>query len=455
MIKLHPFQRQGYKRIRRLGGRALLADEMGLGKTIQAIYYLSRTSSALPAIIVVPACLKYHWEMEAMDHFSLRSNILSGTKTPPNNPLLNNKVPLTIINYDILHAWEDYLKEAQPQTIVLDECHYIKTRSSRRTKVATRLVKNVPRLIALSGTPITNRPAEWFSVLKMLWPQEFPTWHTFAHRYCDPKLQYIKGRRFWDYSGASNIEELHSRVKTLGMIRRLKSDVLTELPDKIRNVVPLDINNRREYNQIRNHYLEWAVQTEGISISAISRAERLTQIGHLLRHAARGKMKGVFRWVDNFLESESGKLVLITRHRRILEMLQERYASTCVTLDGSIPPHKRKSVVTIFNESDRRIFIGNMRAAGVGLNLQIAHTLAFVELSYVPGDMIQAEDRIHRIGQKDAANIVYLVARDTIEETLCRILQEKQKVISQALDGYNADQMKLNVFKLLERSITK
>ncbi len=449
MTKLYPYQKKAVLQIQKFKGRALLADEMGLGKTLEALWWIKRSPKKRPVIVVCPASLKWVWEAEAMKHIKVRATILNG-RTPPKKAISNHQ-QLFIINYEILQYWIDWIKNLNPKVLILDECHYIKNRGAKRTKAVKLLAKKIPHIITISGTPLTNRPSELFTTLNLVCPEEFPAFWPYAHRYCKAQLRPWG----WEFKGASNIRELHRKLKQLLMIRNLKKDVLRDLPDKTRSIVPLEIENPKEYQEAENDFITWLTKKSTSKAEKAKRAKKLVQLGYLKRLAAELKMKQVLEWIDDFLEQSSGKLVIYGIHKKIIKQIYNRYKNISVVVDGSVTGKKRKIAIRSFQQNKKfRLFIGNIKAAGVGITLTAAHNLVFVELDWVPGNMVQAEDRIHRIGQKNAAMVYYLVARDTIEEKLCKIIQKKQRVLSQVLDG-SIKTNRLDVYRALEKSLLK
>jgi len=450
MFTIRPFQKKAVRKINHFKGRALLADEMGLGKTIEALQWLKENPKIRPAIVVGPASAKWVWEMEASLKFGMRSEILSGQTPPKKGTKLLGKHPILILNYEILQYWTKYLKKLKPQVLLLDECHYIKNNSAARTKAVKRLLKKIPHIIGISGTPLTNRPAELWNIISLIRPDIFDSRFTFHWRHCKP--EYIAGK--WVYKGAANLKELHRKLNKYMMIRRLKKDVLPELPAKTRQVIPLQVN-LDEYNEAKNNFIGWLNKQSAAKVQSARKAKILVQMGYLKRLAAEAKMDGVLNWVDNFLEESSGKIVLFCTHKKIIQQINERYKKISVVFDGGTPKHKRKLVVKKFQTDKKtRIFIGNIKAAGVVITLTAASTLAFVELDWVPGHHTQAEDRIHRIGQTNAAMIYYFVAKGTIEEKLCQILQIKQENVSATLDGKKYKN-KLDIFNELQNELLK
>lgn len=449
MSKLYEFQKQGVSELLKHNGRNLLADEMGLGKTIQALFYLKKMPDDGLTIVICPASIKWVWRSEALKHVRMKSKILHGKFKDDSKFNPSSKRRIIIINYDILNSWLPFLKKLKPNTIIIDECHYQKNRKAQRTKAVRKLARKVPHIIAISGTPLTNRPAELYTTLNLLWPEHFNSFWTYAFRYCKP----YKSNWGWVFSGSRNRKELHQKLKSLGMIRRLKKDVLTELPEKIKEIVPLSIQNRSEYKKATNNFIAWLSEKSKRKAERAKRAKKLVQIGYLKRLAAKLKMKSVLEWVDNFLESNDGKIVLFCSHKSILKELHRRYKNISVAVDGSVKNDKRKRAVNRFQKNKKiRIFIGNIIAAGTGITLTAASTVAFVELDWSPGNHEQAEDRIHRIGQKCVSNIYYLVAKNTIEEHLYKIIQAKQKVLSAILDG-GSEKNVLSTYKLLKKQI--
>lgn len=449
MSELWPFQKEAIKKIQHFKGRALLADEMGLGKTHEALGWLKLNPDKRPVIVVCPAFLKWVWESIASFHFDMQSEVLQGTK--PTKIRLTKSHPLLIINYEILQYWLPYIQKLEPQVVALDEVHYIKNRRAKRTKAVKELCKGIPYLLGIGGTPSVNRPVELWPILNLIAPKEFPSFLSYAFRYCKP----VRLPWGWLYKGADNLSELHNKLISLMMIRRLKKDVLKELPDKIRQIIPLQVEDGGEYSQAETNFIRWLTKKSISKAKRAKKAKQLAKMGYLKRLAAELKMKSVLNWIDGFLETNDGKLVLYCVHRKIVQMLHEKYRKISVVVDGSVTNRKRKIAVRSFqNNKSTRIFIGNIKAAGLGITLTAASVLAFVEMSWTPGDHTQAEDRIHRIGQKDPSTIYYFVARNTIEENLCRLIQKKQIILSETLDG-KARIKELSIFDELEKELRK
>lgn len=435
MTKLFKFQRIGVKKLHRLKGRTLLADEMGLGKTLQSLTYANEAEDTHPILVICPAFLKRNWEHEASIHLGLQAQVIEGTKVPKRMPLLHSQ--LVIINYDILKFWYEYIRELKPKLIIIDETHFIKNRAAKRTKYCKMLCHKVKKVIGLSGTPLEIRPIELFPILNILWPKEFSSYWAFGMRYCKPR------RRPWgiEFRGATHIEELHEHLKELGMIRRRKQDVLKDLPAKINTVVPMDLPNMAEYNMAEKRFREWLQKERksGAAIRRALRAEAVVQMGYLKRLAAKLKLEIIMQWIDNFLKSSpNGKLLMFGVHRSILATLQDKYSNVAVLVNGKTPKRLRPIYHDLFRKSKKCRILFNQLSMAAGWNAKGCSTVGFAELGWKPAEHNQAADRVHGIGRGVkgvTASIYYFVAKNTIEERLCKLLQEHQKTIDAVLDG--------------------
>lgn len=436
-IKPYPYQIEALKAINHFRGRSLIAHDMGLGKTLIALWWWRKyRRKASPAVIVCPAAVKYHWEREAVEQLGAKAIVLEGR----DSRRLNEDVKLVILNYDILPYWINDLRKLKAKLLVLDECQMVKSPQRLRTKAVRLLAKGVPYLLALSGTPLMNRPIELFTVLQLLKPKQYNSRRMFEDEFCGVRWTPWG----WKADGASNIPRLHKRLKETCMIRRLKSEVLEELPPKTRRVLAIDMIRPDEYREADDHFLEWLEKQDPAKLRGAERATGLVKLGYLKRLAARLKARFVVEWINQWLEEyPNEKLVVFAIHRGMINLLagedsegKRRLNAENVVIDGRTASRRRQILVDRFQE-DRgiRLLIGNIQAAGVGLTLTASSTVAFTELSWVPADHIQAEDRIHRIGQKQVSWIWYLVARGTIEEDLCSILERKQRIVSSVLDG--------------------
>lgn len=427
-VPLLPFQVKGVRFLENRNGNALLGDEMGTGKTIQTAAWLKINPTARPALVVCPASLKYGWQAEIWDKARLESTVAEGITPYP----LDGDI--WILNYDLTASWLPWLlREGKPVALILDECQRLVNRGTKRTRACDRLAKSARHVIGLSGTPILNRPVEFFPILHMIAPAKFPSFAAYAFSFCDPKRGW-RGRG-WDYSGASNLGELHARVSEV-MIRRTKREVLRELPEKTTTVLPVNIDNAKEYERAVKDFINWYAEKEGTARAKNAlRAEALVKLGALKRLAAAGKIVTVAEWVKEYLET-GNKLVLFTRHRSILEEYLRLFPKA-LWIDGGVPARERFRIVEAFqSEPDRRLIFGQIKAMGEGVTLTAASVTAHLELGWTPGEHEQAADRVLRIGQRAAkVSAFYFLGRGTVEEKTWEIINRKRAVIGQILDG--------------------
>jgi SWI/SNF-related matrix-associated actin-dependent regulator of chromatin subfamily A-like protein 1 len=451
MSKLRRYQKIGVRKICQFDGRAILADEMRLGKTIQALWYLKINKDIRPALVVCPASVKYVWEEQAKEHIGMDSIILEGkTRLKPKRYPPPNWPALTIINYDILDAWKDFLTKMNYKILIIDEPHFIKNYKAKRTRACRMLGKKIDKILALGGTILVNRPIEMYNTLNLVRPDIWNHREDFKWRYCDPKWTPWG----WNFSGACNLDKLHKELKRTCMIRRRRSDVLEDLPEKERSVVSFRLVSEAYNHAEENFIKEWLAEMDREAAEKAKSAGKVVKHGHLKRLAAELKLPFVNEWIDSFLEETEEKLVVFAIHKKIIGALKEKYKKQCVVVDGSVTGAKRKEAINRFrNNKTTRLFIGNIIAAGAGISLKPVNTVVFAELDFVPGNHLQAEDRIIDAMDSQAAEIYYLIAKNTIEEDLCKIIQKKAKVISSVLDGGVRPDEDLNIHDLLENMI--
>ena len=450
-ITAYPFQEEGVQFIDKHNGRALIADEMGLGKTIQALLWIKRHPDQGPFMIVCPVSAKMVWYNESIKVLGIEPLILTSKTVIRKDKMPDMKI--TIINYDILDGHGGHFYTMEPKTVILDEGHYIKNLEAKRTKALLRIVKDLnPRnRIVLTGTPIENKPAEIYPSLSLLRPDLFNNMSAFMYKFCEPRKD-PKGRLVFD--GSSNTKQLHKILTTHVMIRRRKRDVLPQLPKKTRSVIPMHLANARTYRRAEEDFINWIAEEYNNcpkKMRAVKRAQALVKMGELKRLVAEGKMKSVVQWIDDYLES-GNKLVVFTVHQRAMDFLLEYYKEKAVFVRGGMSDKKRQdSVVQFQNNPKIKLFIGQIKAAGVALTLTAAHATCFVEIRWTPGEHEQAEDRVLRIGQTaDKVFAYYLLCPETIEERTSSIIEKKRKIISQIMDGKNPEDR--DIYKMLLES---
>lgn len=455
---LYEYQKEGIAWIDKKKGRALIGDEMGLGKTLQALGWLQlRKDIALPAIVVCPASLKLNWAREALKFTELEPVLISGRKKTFTTFPGGNRQDLYIINYDILHEKKECLdckgtgkthglkckkcsgkgnipgldstiKSLNIKTAIFDEVHYCKSNSTGRSIAGLELSTYADYVITLSGTPIVNRPIEFYNGIMMTNPRILPTWWQYTKRYCNRRHTGFG----WDVSGSSNTEELHQKLTRSIMIRRLKKDVLPQLPAKIRTVVPIEINLKK--------YDEIIAQTKKELELAEAKAQHLVIIEKAKQAVVELKMDLALEWIQDFLDNGQ-KLVVFAEHQAVINQVYEHFGSRAVRVYGGTSQKERQAAVDRFQTDDKcDLFIGS-KSAKEGLTLTAASSTCFLELWWVSGDHDQAEDRVHRIGQEaDSVTAYYLLAAGSIEEDIADMLDRKRKVVTAVLDGKDVEE---------------
>lgn len=446
MTKLKPFQEEGVRQIYGFRGRALLADEQGLGKTLQALQWIRKIPKRRPVVIVTPASVKYTWQVEAAMHFGIRTEVIEGHRKG-SRPLPHGDI--IILNYDLLRTWLPALVQSLPQCLIIDEVQFIKNPKARRTRCVLHLANRVPSIssvVGLSGTPITNRPIEFWPVLQAIRPDLFPSFTKFAWRYCKPKYT----RWGWQFNGSTREAELNRILLRECMIRRLKKDVAKDLPDKVRRAVSFKLKSYHEYYEAEKHFLKWLAKQSPTRAKRAAKSQALTKIGYLLRLVAKLKLELTTQWIEDFFEAHPGeKLVGFTMHTFVIDHLKQKFGRRAVVVDGRVTGRMRTETVRQF-QSNKSIdlFLGNWIAAGIGITLTASHNVAAFDYPWTPGDLLQGEDRIHRIGQKKNCFIHYLATLGTIEEKLIKILRKKAKVLDAILNG-GRSKNDLNIFDVL------
>jgi len=424
-------------------GGVMIADSMGLGKTAQALAYLQLHPKLRPAIIICPASLKYNWRNECEMWLETDDTI----EIINDGKLHKLEADITIINYDLISKWNQTIKSIRPQVVIFDESHYLKNQKASRSKAAKDIGTSTPHRILLTGTPVLNRPNELWNQLQILDPvaysdKNFFRWHL---RYADA----TEGSYGWDFSGASNIKELAENLKHI-MIRRTKDQVLPELPDKRQSSIIVPITNRKDYRKAESEFFVWVAEQKGLAAAKrASRVEQLTKIEYLKQIAAIGKLKDSIAWISDFLESGE-KLVVFANHKATIHAIEREFGNIAVKIDGSVSVEARQMAVEKFqNDPKVKLFIGNIKASGIGITLTAASDVIFLELPWTPAELDQAADRVHRIGQKNSVNVYYLLGDNTIDENIAIMIESKRKVINGIMSD-DKSKTDFNLFDLME-----
>ena len=404
-------------------------------------------SGAKKILIVCPASLKINWAREISNYSDRKSLIIEGRKW-------GSTFDFYIINYDIIKNFhttdksedsDDYklLVNAGFDLAIVDEAHYISNNTAQRTRLLNDVLEKIPKVWLLTGTPMTSRPINYFNLLKIVDSPLTLNWQTYVKRYCKGYQFKVGNRKVWNTSGASNLDELRERTKNI-VLRRMKTDIL-DLPEKIVSPIFLELSSKmydeelEEFVRISNEKKE----QDTISITL----NRLMKVRQLISYE---KIPYTCELIDRCLE-QGKKVIVLTNFTMTLDMLHEKYKKNSVTLDGRMSKDKRQDAVDRFQNDDKiKVFIGNIKAAGVGITLTAAEVVIMNDLSFVPADHSQGEDRAFRYGQKNSVIVYYPIFENTIEKVMYNILQKKKEIIDRVMgDGEYSETFGKDLLKQL------
>jgi SWI/SNF-related matrix-associated actin-dependent regulator 1 of chromatin subfamily A len=438
-----PLQHQK-EAIEKLAGsrRFILADDMGLGKTTCTIIAALETG-AKKILIICPASLKINWQRE-IENYSDRPVYISEGKK------FSTESDFVIVNYDILKNFHDtkekdnsLLNQSNFDLVILDEAHMISNPQAQRTKIINHFVKNIKRVWLLTGTPMTSRPMNYYNLLNIIESPVAQNWMAYAIRYCQG-YQFMAGRRkVWNVTGASNLEELRDRTSKQ-ILRRLKEDVL-DLPDKIISPVYLRLKSK-EYEELMGEYYAWYDKNPDEASSLTVQFSKLMKVRKVISNE---KTKQTIEIVENIIE-QGKKVIVFTNFTDSLQTIYQHFGKQAVYLDGSCSkPHRQKAVDEFQDNEKIKVFVGNIKAAGVGLTLTSAEVVIMNDLSFVPAEHSQAEDRAYRYGQKNNVLVYYPLYENTIEGAIYDILNRKKQIIRTVM----GDQLEENIGDVVEEML--
>lgn len=437
----------------------LIADEMGLGKSIEALGFINKIQPK-SVIIVCPSTLIFNWRNEAEKWLvEGRWKIL---EVDAKSVVVSEDDDLfVIVNYEKLTGDSPLsrsLARRQFDVMVVDEAQYIKNPESARSQAVIGqegLMRRARRCLFLTGTPIENYPKEIWPIASAICPAKFGDWWEFARRYCGLHQEERRGKKVWVSDGSSNLGELQQRLRASFMVRRLKKDVLPELPPKRRQLVVLhdakkDWSKDPRFKRWRELYekevdaalakLEASTSSDEYKAAALAMDEitgiAFEEMSTVRHEVALAKLPLAKKYLDQVLESVEN-VIIFAHHKDVIEELAKHFGDRAVVVHGGTPmkgPRSREVAVRDFQAGLKKIFIGQTRAAGVGLTLTAGSTVVFVEVDWVPGVVSQCEDRACRIGQKKMVHVIHLVLGGTMEVNMVQKMIRKQEVIDKALD---------------------
>jgi SWI/SNF-related matrix-associated actin-dependent regulator 1 of chromatin subfamily A len=423
----------------------ILADDMGLGKTTSTII-ASLETGAKKILIICPASLKINWQREYQLYSDKSSYVCEGKH-------YSEDADIVIMNYDIIKNFHDS-KDRKNSTIlkskfdlvIIDEAHYIQNVQAQRTKLINDMVKDVERLWLLTGTPMTSRPINYFNLLSLVDSPVAKNWMAYVVRYCAGYQFKVGIRKVWNVMGASNLEELRDRTSST-VLRRLKEDVL-DLPEKIITPVYLRLRSKI-YEELMGEYYNWYDKHPDESKNLSIQFTKLTQVRQVI---ADEKTQHTIELAENIIE-QGKKVIIFCNFTKSLETIYEHFGKQAVRLDGSMSKTQRQDSVDRFQEDEKvKVFVGNIKAAGVGITLTAAEAVIMNDLSFLPSDHSQSEDRAYRYGQKNNVLVYYPIFDNTIEGIIYDILNNKKRIIATVM-GDTQDET--NVVEEILRSIAE
>lgn len=432
-VEPYPYQREGI-RFGLAKRRLLIGDEPGLGKTLQSIGIVD-TAGAYPALVICPSSLKINWQREFAKFTDKKALILDNAcRTSWPYLLKMGMFQAAVVNYESLRKYFVWDTSGKPfrlkdvvfndavrlfRSVIIDESHRVKDPSAQQTIFTRGIVEGKEWRILLSGTPVVNRAEDLVSQLSIM-----------------GRLPEFGGRSKFlaDYGEDANLEDLSRKLYGSCMIRREKAKVLSQLPDKTRADLHVEISNREEYELAATdlaEYLRRYTECTDFDIRRKMRMKALVKFMTLRSLAAKGKVRQAIDFVRVFLSS--GKpLILFCSLHEIVDSLCKEFPGA-VTVTGRDSATAKQAAVDAFQSGDAKLIVCSIKAAGVGLTLTAASDVAFLELPWTYADCCQCEDRAHRIGQKDNVTCYYLLGQNTIDRTLYNLINKKKSIASQVM----------------------
>jgi len=449
--RMFPFQVEGVKYGLSRGGRVLIGDQMGLGKTVQALALISCYREEWPCLILVPTSLRDAWHEALRRWLDVRPGLIASVGSGAEAHKIN-AATFAIVPYSLVGKMQGKLAARNFQVVVCDESHFIKDAKAQRTKAVVPLLKAARRAICLTGTPALSRPVELYSQVEALRPNVFTKFTEFAQRYCS-------GSRF-GWQGCENPDELYAIISRLVMVRRLKRDVLTQLPPKRREQVYIALDKKTEayremkavqeqLQRLRDH-----AKDNGLLLGAGGDGKMNVEEKRLMNAyyvaSAKAKATSVQDYLETLLDGSGAgdKFLFFAHHKELLDaastVLRKR-KTQFIRIDGTTPTTERGGLVQQFQTVDAiKVAVLSIKAAGMGLTLTAASTVVFGELSWTPGDIVQAEDRAHRIGQASSVLVQFLHAKNSVDDVMWGSVQNKLENLGQVLDGHMGDHLEIH-----------
>ena len=441
--KLLNFQKEGLDFLLKSSGNALLADEMGLGKTVETLAYLATEKQAYPALVIAPLVTLNNWQREIAKFLKRKSrngkivenDIPSSTIIRKGKAAEIGKYDFYIINYELLYKRLDDLLKLDVKTIVCDEVQNLRSKTTKKYTAVKKLTshESVKFRIGLSGTPIYNRGSEIWPIVDILRPGLLGNYTEFCEYFCyvneKGKAIVLENKR----------ESLRKQLQKYVMLRRKKSDVLKELKDKVRYKEVIDADRNYYVNELGKIWKKFEDEQKDAETKFEKSSSYQRAIQSERQAAGVAKVPHVINFVKNIMEIDES-VVVFCHHRAIHQLLHEKLSEfSPVSIIGGQSDKFRQEQIDMFQRGESKLMIAGLRAGNVGINLTRAKYVIFAELDWSPAIHRQAEDRLHRIGQKNTVFAYYLIGNGTLDDHVADILVDKSYEIDSIIDGTNED----------------
>lgn len=415
--------------------RCIFGDQPGLGKTLQAIGTVT-IARAYPVLVVCPAALKINWQREFMKFAGKQALILDDKNKSTWHRFVETKCcDIYITNYESLRKFfvmgikDDTRftmrsitfdpRIALFKSVIIDESHKCKSSKTQQSKFLEGICKGKEYVLELTGTPVVNNNADLIQQLKIMGRlEDFGGYRHFVERYCDGPKQ------------SSHVKELNWRLSMTCFFRREKAKVLTQLPDKSRQYIEVDIDNRKEYDRAEADLIQYLREYKNASDEKIEKAMRgevMVRMGILKSISARGKIKVFSEFIHDVIDGGE-KLIVFAYLKEVVQELKRNFPDA-VTVTGEDNATRKQAAVDKFqNDPECKLIILNYKSGGTGLTLTAASRVAFIEFPWTFSDCEQAEDRAHRNGQKNNVNCYYYLGKDTIDKYMYQVIQTKKNI---------------------------
>lgn len=432
-------------------GNCINGDGCGLGKTAQTILTIELLG-AFPALIISPASVKYNWKKEWEKWNPERSvGVVERKKKKPDTSVWECDV--VVINYDILGErnmekptakFKELLKRLWV-SCAIDEIHFLKNEKALRTKMAKKITKRIPNVWGLTGTLTQKKPADLIQPFKIIrrFDDIFGDTLEFKFRYCNAKNTMFG----FDYSGFSNLEELHELLRMGGYIRRNKRDVLTELPPLIEQTIEVPITNLKEYQRAENDLINYLEKIDIERANNAVNAPHLVMVNTLKNLSIQGKLSFIKTYIKEWLEAnEDEQLLVFGVHREPLQALAEDFKAPVI--QGGVSSEQKQRIVNEFSQKKCRLLFANIKSAGTGTDglQENCSNLVYIELPDNSTDLEQTNSRLERMGQKNSIIITYLLSPDTIDVEMRETVKDKSLITGVINRGESEEQLLMKKF---------